>query len=157
MRIQPVRDFILQDRPKKDLSWTAVSLFSGAGLSDLGYALAGFRFVVQVELDKKRSRHRIPQLPQLSVANARCSRQRELDIAKAYQQTESQPLDLLVATPPCQGMSTSNPSRGKRKTPRAEALEEKNRLLLEVIPVARLLKHQNYHHRKCSPSANTGE
>ena len=46
----------------------------------------------------------------------------------------------MVATPPCQGMSSSNPSRGKRQTPRAEALEEKNRLILEVIPIAELLK-----------------
>ncbi len=139
MRIQPVRDFILQDRPKKDLSWTAVSLFSGAGLSDLGYALAGFRFVVQVELDKKRSDigyHNFPNSQWLT----RDVRGNASYIAKAYQQAESEPLDLLVATPPCQGMSTSNPSRGKRKTPRAEALEEKNRLLLEVIPIAHLLK-----------------
>ncbi len=37
-------------------------------------------------------------------------------------------------------MSSSNPSRGKRQTPKAEALEEKNRLILEVIPIAELLK-----------------
>ena len=37
-------------------------------------------------------------------------------------------------------MSSSNPSRGKRQTPQAKALEEKNRLLLEVIPIAGLLK-----------------
>lgn len=139
MCIQPVRDFISQSRPKDNLPWTAVSLFSGAGLSDLGYALAGFRFVVQVELYRKRAdigSHNFPNSQWLMLD----VRGNASHIAKAYRQAESEPLDLLVATPPCQGMSTSNPSRGKRKTPRAEALEEKNRLLLEVIPVAHVLE-----------------
>ena len=139
MRIQQVRDFILQDRPADDLQWTAVSLFSGAGLSDLGYELAGFRFVVQVELDQKRADIGSQNFPNSQWLTLDVRDNAE-DIARAYQEVESSPLDLLVATPPCQGMSTSNPSRGKRRTPRAEALEEKNRLLLEVIPVARLLK-----------------
>ena len=139
MRIQQVRDFILQDRPSDDLQWTAVSLFSGAGLSDLGYELAGFRFVVQVELDQKRADIGSQNFPNSQWLTLDVRDNAE-DIARAYQEVESSPLDLLVATPPCQGMSTSNPSRGKRRTPRAEALEEKNRLLLEVIPVARLLK-----------------
>ena len=37
-------------------------------------------------------------------------------------------------------MSSSNPSRGKRQTTKSKALEEKNRLILEIIPLAKLLK-----------------
>jgi DNA (cytosine-5)-methyltransferase 1 len=37
-------------------------------------------------------------------------------------------------------MSSSNPSRGKRQSPQAKALEEKNRLILEVVPLAHSLK-----------------
>jgi DNA (cytosine-5)-methyltransferase 1 len=37
-------------------------------------------------------------------------------------------------------MSSSNPSRGKRQTPQAKALEDKNKLILEVIPLAQLLR-----------------
>ena len=136
---QSVRDFILQDRPTDALLRTAVSLFSGAGLSDLGYEMAGFRFVVQVEKDERRANVGEDNFPN-STWLKRDARGSADDIATAYRKAESRRLDLLVATPPCQGMSSSNPSRGKRQSPRAQELEAKNRLMLEVIPVARKLK-----------------
>ena len=139
MSTQPVRDFILQDRPTDALLRTAVSLFSGAGLSDLGYEMAGFRFVVQVEKDERRANVGEDNFPN-STWLKRDARGSADDIATAYRKAESRRLDLLVATPPCQGMSSSNPSRGKRQSPRAQELEAKNRLMLEVIPVARKLK-----------------
>ena len=139
MSFQPVRDFILQDKPKGKTPRTAVSLFSGAGLSDLGYEMAGFRFIVQVEIDKKRAAIGEDNFPasRWVVCDVRNS---ESEIADAYHKSTSRRLDLLVATPPCQGMSSSNPSRGKRKTSQATKQEARNRLLLEVIPVARLLQ-----------------
>ena len=137
--IQPVRDFILQDRPKDAPRWTAVSLFSGGGLSDLGYEMAGFRFIVQVEIDLRRAAIGADNFPisQWLTCDVRKSGS---EIAATFRRSATGRLDLLVATPPCQGMSSSNPSRGKRQTPQAKALEEKNRLLLEVIPIASLLK-----------------
>ena len=139
MSSQPVREFILRERPTDDAPWTAVSLFTGAGLSDLGYEMAGFRFIVQVEIDQRRAAIGADNFPtsQWLTCDARDSGSA---IAVAYCRSTTRRLDLLVATPPCQGMSSSNPSRGKRQTPQAKALEEKNRLLLEVIPIARLLK-----------------
>ena len=134
-----VREFILGERPTDNASWTAVSLFSGAGLSDLGYEMAGFRFIVQVEIDHRRAAIGADNFPtsQWLTYDVRDS---GIAIAVAYRRSTTRRLDLLVATPPCQGMSSSNPSRGKRQTEQAKALEEKNRLLLEVIPIARLLK-----------------
>lgn len=139
MPIQPIREFILQDRPTDALSLTAVSLFSGGGLSDLGYEMAGFRFTVQVEIEQRRAAIGADNFPNSKwlTCDVRDSGD---EIASAYRQSTSRRLDLLVATPPCQGMSSSNPSRGKRQTPRAKALEDKNRLLLEVIPIARMLE-----------------
>ncbi len=139
MSSQPLRDFILQDRPAEAAPWTAISLFSGAGLSDLGYEMAGFQFVVQVEMNQRRAAIGGDNFPSSTwlVRDVRVSHD---EIAAAYRRSTSRRLDLLMATPPCQGMSTSNPSRGKRQTPQAKALEEKNRLMLEVIPLARLLK-----------------
>ena len=134
-----IREFVLRERPSTELPLTAVSLFSGAGLSDLGYEMAGFRLVVQVEVDRKRAA--------IGAANFHCSTWLTRDVcgsadevATAYRMATSRRLDLLVATPPCQGMSSSNPSRGKRRSPRAQELEAKNRLMLEVIPVARKLR-----------------
>lgn len=139
MYIQPVHDFIIQDRPTGDPLFTAVSLFSGAGLSDLGYELARFRFVVQVELDERRVDIGVSNFPE-SKWLSRDVRESANEITKAYRESTRKPLDLLTATPPCQGMSSSNPSRGKRKTEQAKEQEEKNKLLLEVIPIADLLK-----------------
>ena len=120
-------------------SLTGVSLFSGAGLSDLGYEMAGFRFVVQVEADHKRAAIGAANFPN-SVWLARDVCGSTDDIATAYHEATSRPLDLLVATPPCQGMSSSNPGRGKRRSSKAQELEAKNRLMLEVIPIAHRLK-----------------
>ena len=139
MSIRPVRDFILQERPETEPPLTAVSLFSGAGLSDLGYEMAGFRIVVQVEMDRRRADIGEENFP-TSHWIPRDVRGNSSEIAAKYRRSTSRRLDLLIATPPCQGMSSSNPSRGKRRTPQAKALEEKNRLLLEVIPVANRLQ-----------------
>ena len=134
-----IRDFVLGDRPEGEQPLTAVSLFSGAGLSDLGYEMAGFRFVVQVEVDQKRAAIGAANFPNSTwLVRDVCGSADE--IATAYHRAASQRLDMLVATPPCQGMSSSNPSRGKRRSLRAQELEAKNRLMLEVIPVARRLK-----------------
>ena len=148
MSSQPVREFILRERPTDDAPWTAVSLFSGAGLSDLGYEMAGFRFIVQVEVDQRRAAIGADNFPssQWLTCDARDSGSA---IAVAYRRSTTKRLDLLVATPPCQGMSSSNPSRGKRQTPQAKALEEKNRLLLEVISTPS--EAEDNRHRKRSP------
>ena len=139
MSSEVVQDFILRKRRTSVEPWTAVSLFSGAGLSDLGYEMAGFQFHVQVEVDERRSAIGADNFPSSRwlTRDVRTSRN---EIVQAYRQSTSKPLDLLVATPPCQGMSSANPSRGKRRTPRAMALEGKNRLMLEIFPIALLLK-----------------
>ncbi len=133
------RDFLLGDRQETEPPLTAISLFSGAGLSDLGYEMAGFRLVVQVEADQKRAAIGAANFPNSTwLTRDVCGSADE--IAAAYHGAMSRQLDLLVATPPCQGMSSSNPSRGKRQSPRAQELEAKNRLMLEVIPIAQRLK-----------------
>ena len=134
-----IRDFLVKDKPENTARGTAVSLFSGAGLSDLGYEMAGFQFLVQVEVEKRRAAIGSDNFPASTwiAQDVRTSRDQ---IVAAYRAATSRRLDLLVATPPCQGMSSSNPSRGKRQTPRARAQEEKNRLLLEVVPLAKSLK-----------------
>ena len=134
-----IRDFVLRERSTAEPSLTAVSLFSGAGLSDLGYEMAGFRLVVQVEADRKRADVGADNFPNSAwLARDVCGSVDE--VATAYQEATSRRLDLLIATPPCQGMSSSNPSRGKRRSTRAQGLEAKNRLMLEVVPVALRLK-----------------
>ena len=135
----PVRDFVLNDKRFDAGSMTAVSLFSGAGLSDLGYEMAGFRFIVQVEKCALRASVGAANFPSSRwlVDDVRGN---ATEVEAAYRKSTLRGLDLLVATPPCQGMSSANPSRGRRQSPQARVQERKNRLMLEVIPVADLLK-----------------
>ncbi|MFH0779049.1 MAG: DNA cytosine methyltransferase [Candidatus Eisenbacteria bacterium] len=138
--LRALKHFLEKRRPKLSrVAPTAVSLFSGAGISDMGYAMAGFRFVVQVELDADRAelgQRNFPKSKWLKLDVSKASN----DIVAAYRDKCKRRLDLLVATPPCQGMSSSNPSRGKRKSPEARRNEHKNNLLLAVVPVARTLR-----------------
>ncbi len=137
--LESMKAFLESQRPNAEGGLTAVSLFSGAGISDLGYELAGFRFVVQVELQKVRAQLGKDNFPHSKwiVGDVR---EATTDIVRQYRESTDRPLELLVATPPCQGMSSSNPSRGKRQSGRSAAQEAKNRLILEVVPVAKALK-----------------
>lgn len=118
-------------------SGTIVSIFSGAGVGDIGYALSGFNICAQVEIDRDRADAGRVNFPDSSwfVADVRDC----LDDVVELRHLDVNGTDLLIATPPCQGMSSSNPSRGKRATPKADALDEKNGLILQVIPYAKAL------------------
>lgn len=137
-RLTP-KGFLRLPRAPRPRRRTAVSLFSGAGLSDLGYELAGFKFHVQVERDARRAAIGQKNFPDSTwiVADVGAAARR---IAATYRRSTQRPLDLLVATPPCQGLSSSNPSRGKRRGGSAEAYAEKNQLILAVPAIARALK-----------------
>jgi DNA (cytosine-5)-methyltransferase 1 len=115
---------------------TVVSLFSGGGLSDAGYLAAGFNVVVQAELDPRRAEIGQANFPDSSwvVGDVRKTAP---EVVAAYRKRTKKPLTLLVATPPCQGLSSSNPSRGKRATMDARKNAKKNALLLRIIEVAR--------------------
>jgi DNA (cytosine-5)-methyltransferase 1 len=110
----------------------AVSLFSGSGLSDFGYRLAGFEFLAQVEKDPTRAEIGQRNFPR-SRWLAKTVEESLSDVIRAVADSERQ-VDVLIATPPCQGLSSSNPSRGKRRTEKAWRNAAKNRLLLQVVP-----------------------
>ena len=138
--ITSLRSFLLRRRRHPDHSApTAISLFSGAGLSDMGYRLAGFRLCVQVEQDKARAEIGAANFPD-SVWLWQDVQSVHDEIVTAYRNVTQARLSLLVATPPCQGMSSSNPSRGKRKTAKARLNEGRNKLVLEIVPVAKALE-----------------
>jgi DNA (cytosine-5)-methyltransferase 1 len=135
-----VARFVLRSRrPRANKGLTAVSLFSGGGLSDAGYLAAGYSVVVQAELEPKRAEIGKANFPDSTWVIGDV-RRRVDQIVRAYRKKEKRPLDLLVATPPCQGLSSSNPSRGKRASEGARKNARKNALLLRIIQVARRLK-----------------
>ena len=118
----------------------AVSLFSGGGLSDYGYLLAGYRFRVQVEEDSRRAALGQANFPGSKWLTGDVRHLHD-EIARTFEEKcAGEPLALLVATPPCQGMSSSNSSRGKRQTQAAKLHEEKNHLALEAAHLCRKLR-----------------
>ncbi len=136
----PVAEFVLRKRrPRATHGLTVVSLFSGGGLSDAGYLAAGFEIVVQAELEPQRARIGAANFPRSKWVVGDVRRTAG-EIVSAYREQTKHPLALLVATPPCQGLSSSNPSRGKRASDDAKRHAKKNALLLRIIQVARELK-----------------
>jgi DNA (cytosine-5)-methyltransferase 1 len=136
-----IRNFILRKRVRRGYSsLTAISLFSGAGISDLGYELAGFKVVVQSENDLDRA-----NICEQNFTHSICIKgdinKTWKNIIKQYKKRAGeQRLSLLSITPPCQGMSSSNPGRGKITNPDHGVRDERNLLLLSAIPIINSLK-----------------
>lgn len=133
-----LRNFILSPPEQSGLR-NAVSVYSGAGFSDMGYSLAGFAFRVQAEIDPKRAT--------LCAANFRLAasvvgdlRSTWRKVIAEYEKKRDTPPALLVATPPCQGMSSSNPGRGKVGDPDSGSRDARNLLILPVARVAEALE-----------------
>lgn len=133
------RDFLLSER-----AWTgkarlpAVSLFSGAGLSDIGYELAGFQFVVQAEKDPRRASLCSANFPEAASIVGQIGKTWR-EVASVYRAKKPEDrLALLSVTPPCQGLSSSNPSRGKVSDHTTS--DGRNLLLLDALDLIKELE-----------------
>jgi DNA (cytosine-5)-methyltransferase 1 len=110
---------------------TVISLFAGCGGSSLGYQLAGFEELLAVEWDDDAVatfRLNFPQVPIYhgdirALTSEECMRLAGVGVGN---------LDVLDASPPCQGFSTA----GKRRfdDPRNSLFVEFARLLKELQP-----------------------
>jgi len=116
----------------------AVSLFSGAGLSDLGYELNGFDIVVQEEKEKNRATLCAENFLNSEVIIGELDKSWKLVVKNYQKKRPKERLALLSITPPCQGMSSSNPGRGRLLD--ASTNDKRNLLLLDAIPVIKSLK-----------------
>lgn len=135
--INELRRFLFRKYRRPTTPITAVSTFCGCGLSDMGYRLAGFDFLAQVEKDEIRAEIGQQNFPE-SQWIAGTVEDSIGDIARLVRSTSTS-VDVLIATPPCQGLSSSNPTRGKRRTGKAWRNAAKNRLLLDTIPLIQKL------------------
>lgn len=136
-KIRTARGFIFSKRrPKEEFNLPAISLFSGAGLSDLGYEAAGFTFLVQAEKDLDRAEFCKSNFGEAGCVVGELAHNWEQVVANYRSFTSERPV-LISVTPPCQGMSSSNPGRGK--ITEARTSDERNLLLLEAIPVIEAL------------------
>lgn len=139
--LRKLQEFLYRPRPAPSNSpYTAVTMFSGAGLSDLGYEMAGIKIKVQVEQDQQRALVGQQNFPQSKwiIDDVREALARV--VATCAATIDRKRPDLLIATPPCQGLSSSNPWRGNRSIDDLSLNAERNRLILEVVPYAHRLR-----------------
>lgn len=117
----------------------AVSLFSNCGAGDVGYAAAGFTFDSLAEIDERR----------LAVANrnhtsAVCVvgdlRKTWPTVVNGARARDNNPLALLSACPPCQGMSSARGKRGSQHDADAGSSDDRNLLVLPIAHVATALR-----------------
>lgn len=130
--IDAYRFLFKRRNPHQSKNLFAASLFSGAGLSDLGYQQAGFQFLAHSELDPNRAELCARNFPSSTHITGDL---RSLwgEVVSAYKKQTDEVPALISITPPCQGMSSSNPGRGKSMD--ANTSDKRNLLLLATIPV----------------------
>lgn len=140
-RIANLARFLDETRPPgAHTGLPAVSLFSGGGLGDFGYALAGFDFQVFAEREPERL-----ELCKLNHPGAGYIqgdlRYTWRKVVKAYRSRMGKRApSLLVGMAPCQRMSWSTSWTGRRANPDQVSQDPENRLSLVVAKVAAELK-----------------
>lgn len=118
----------------KSRKFKFVSLFSGGGFGDYGLKLAGGDCIAACEIDPTRATVHKVNINAKLVSNI-CT-----DKTTLYNIVGDTPIDLLIATPPCQSFSTANAKRGSREDPDHASRDSRNSLFFEALSVAHHLK-----------------
>ena len=108
---------------------TALSLFSGAGIGDIGLRAAGYTFAAQCEIEPDRAA--------LCRVNFPTSRVLTADINSAAAELQHMRPALISCTAPCQGMSKNGQGKLLRavREGRRPALDQRNRLILPALDI----------------------
>jgi len=124
----------------KSKSLTYLSLFSSAGVGCYGFTLEGFSCVASVEILEKRMRYqRYNEKCKLESGyitddiTGECANTRIFDELRKWDIGEGRAeLDVLISTPPCQGMSVANHKKGNEL--------RRNSLVVESITLTSAIK-----------------
>lgn len=121
-----------------------VSLFSGAGIGDLGFRAAGINFIAMCELEQDKAELSKINYPEVEHFNKNIEQveNKLCDYVSNYLSRTNEQLFLLSCTAPCQGMSKNgqgtllkNIRNGTRPT-----LDPRNRLILPALKIIQRLK-----------------
>jgi DNA (cytosine-5)-methyltransferase 1 len=119
----------------------AVSLFTSAGIGDLGVCAAGIQVVLANELLPSRvSLYRENFDHEIIEGDIYLKKKEILRSARAH--LNGEPLFLLYATPPCQGMSSNGMGKLKAEVAsgRRDQEDSRNRLIIPTMQIARALR-----------------
>ncbi len=119
-----------------------VSLFSSYGLGDLGLRAAGADIVLMAELLETRCGFLKRNFPEADIVCKDLKAGWESVADRATQLLGGEPLHLLVATPPCQGMSTNGAGKLADAVRRGMRPKEdpRNRLIIPALEIAKRLR-----------------
>lgn len=123
------------------MNHNAISLFSSSGIGDLGLQANGIKTIIACEIIKDRM-----NLFQENFSDAKCFCDDiwnvEKDIVNYYNANYYEPPFLILATPPCQGMSSNG--MGKMLSDYRKGLrpkfDERNRLIIPAIHIIKALQ-----------------
>lgn len=135
---QAYRSFIHGDLHFED-ELPAISLFSGAGIGDLGFSRAGFIFRAQLEMNSKRTSVCKLNFPGSAVIEGSVE-DRWTDLVDAYRSVEGGPPRLAFLGPPCQGLSTANHANGSSSRSQVPSNDDRNYLCFAAVPALKELK-----------------
>lgn len=121
---------------------TAISLFASGGIGDLALKGCGINILVANELLDDRCKLLEYNYPETEIINGDIWEKKEEIIKKTKSYLKGKELDLLYATPPCQGMSKNgrgtilnNIKKGLRPP-----TDERNKLIIPTIEIAKVLR-----------------
>lgn len=123
------------------MNQNAISLFSSSGIGDLGLQANGIKTIIACEIIKDRM-----TLFQENFPDAKCFCDDiwnvQNDIINYYNENYNEPPFLILATPPCQGMSSNGMGKilsDYRKGLRPK-FDERNRLIIPAIHIIKALQ-----------------
>lgn len=118
-----------------------LSLFSSAGIGELGIRAAGLPIVVSNELLQSRCNLYKENYPEVESICGDIWK-KEDEIVSYWQQHESSDPFLIYATPPCQGMSSNGAGKLLREIREGRRAKEdpRNRLIIPTIHIVKRLK-----------------
>ncbi len=123
------------------MTWNAISLFSSSGIGDLGLKANGINTIIGCELLEERM-----NLFRNNYPNAKCFQgdiwSLKDEIIEYYNASYTEPPFLILATPPCQGMSSNGMGKmlnDYRKGLRPK-MDERNRLIIPALDIIKALR-----------------
>ena len=119
----------------------AISLFSSAGIGDLAFQKLPVEVLLSCELLDDRHQVYLHNFPKAFPVTGDIWTKKDFIVKKTKELLSGDQLDILFATPPCQGMSKNG--RGKLlsgiREGRKPKLDPRNRLIIPTLEIARAL------------------
>ena len=120
-----------------------LSLFSGGGGLDLGFASAGYNIFLSSDIDSyscETLRYNQDKIDFFKNHNVICGDVHNLSFAKIMECAEGKPIEFIIGGPPCQSFSVSGKRLGL-DDPRGNLVFEYAKIIKKIRPVGFLLEN----------------